>query len=455
MTLTLRAAATLALTLAVIVLGGASAAGFGANAALQFAGAGLIAWTLWDQPPSAGTPTGLRRFLLALGLVAVIQLLPLPAALWQLLPGRGAIAAGYDLAGMARPWLPLSLDPWGTVQSLVWWLPALGLLAAARSRGAVATRHLVWLIAALAYVAVLLAGIQSLVDTGYFYTVTNRGNGVGFFANSNHLATFLLAAMPLLAGQWLYDQPLARRGSPGRIERYALPLLLAPLAIGVVLSNSLAGMLLLVPIALGIMVMARPATRINWWLAGFIAVLGSLGLVWLLASGLVSNDLMARSGTAGISRSEFLANGLEMLGQFAPFGSGLGTFRELYPWFEDAAQVGTTYVNHAHNDLLELLIETGLFGLVLLGLFLRWFTAQAWRIWNGPRDENTLAQAATLSIMAILGHSLVDYPLRTAAVSSVAALCCVVMRRAPEARGAAVKAQSAIGAGKREVMLEI
>lgn len=84
----------------VLLLGGASAAGFGGNTALQLLGAALIAWTLWGDRRAVQTQTGLQIFLVGLAAVAALQFLPLPPFLWHLLPGRAAIAKGYDLAGI-------------------------------------------------------------------------------------------------------------------------------------------------------------------------------------------------------------------------------------------------------------------------------------------------------------------------------------------------------------------
>src|SRR5690606_26427568 len=70
------------------------------------------------------------------------------------------------------------------------------------------------------------------------------------------------------------------------------------------------------------------------------------------------------------------------------------------------------YVNHAHNDFLEILFEGGVvaaFPLVLYaGLILEkvfWF------------PENPLQRAALLSVGFLLMHSTIDYPLRTMAVA--------------------------------------
>jgi O-antigen ligase len=92
-------------------------------------------------------------------------------------------------------------------------------------------------------------------------------------------------------------------------------------------------------------------------------------------------------------------------------------------------------VNHAHNDLLELLIETGLPGLAVLGLFLRWFAIRLKGLWVSEGERNVIACAAAIAIGAVLIHSLADYPLRTAAISGLFGLCAVMMCRPPESRG--------------------
>jgi len=47
------------------------------------------------------------------------------------------------------------------------------------------------------------------------------------------------------------------------------------------------------------------------------------------------------------------------------------------------------------------------------------------------------------------------YPLRTAAISSLVALSCVVCRRSAEPSGALARTMDHVGAGKREEMLQI
>lgn len=447
--------ATLCYLVLVLGLGGASAAGFAANLVLQLVGAGLIAWTLWSDGWDEGLSTGLKPFLLGLAALAALQFVPLPPMIWQLLPGRDEVARGFELAGVAKPWLNFSLDPWGALQSLTWWIPALALLMAVRAHKSPETRHIVWVVLAVAYGSVGFAAVQAMSGSGYIYSITNQGNGVGLFSNSNHFGSFMLMAMALAAGQWLHERDVRRPLAPWLHPYLELTARLAPFAVGVFLSNSLACALLMIPIGAGIALMVFPSIKIRWPVVAVFAAAFGVGIVWLLTSGLVSNDMMSKSGTLGISRGEFLANGLAILQDFHLAGSGLGTFRELYPWYEAATNVSTTYANHAHNDLLELIIEAGLPGLIVLAMFLRWFVQQAWSLWNYARTQNPVALAATLAVISVLIHSLVDYPLRTGAISGLIAICCILICRPPALRGFAARAQSAPGAGKRETMLQI
>ncbi len=86
-----------------------------------------------------------------------------------------------------------------------------------------------------------------------------------------------------------------------------------------------------------------------------------------------------------------------------------------------------TYMNHAHNDYLEVALETGLPGLVLIVIFFSWWIRRTLSIWRDADADGAFAQAATIASAAILTHSLVDYPLRMTAVSAVFALCCGLM----------------------------
>jgi hypothetical protein len=90
------------------------------------------------------------------------------------------------------------------------------------------------------------------------------------------------------------------------------------------------------------------------------------------------------------------------------------------------------YVNHAHDDILELWLESGIFGIALMGAFAAWFVSRAIRIWRyaavGVNEfDRSLARAATIAVALIVIHSFLDYPLRTGAMTALLAFACGLM----------------------------
>jgi O-antigen ligase len=134
----------------------------------------------------------------------------------------------------------------------------------------------------------------------------------------------------------------------------------------------------------------------------------------------------ANAGQSVESRYTTFKTGLKAAADFAPLGSGVGTFGNIYPRFENPASVTRTYVNHVHNDFIELALETGAAGLILVTLFLLWWGGRLIAIWRAPNID-PYARAASIASAAILAHSVVDYPLRTAAISAVFAVCVALM----------------------------
>lgn len=80
------------------------------------------------------------------------------------------------------------------------------------------------------------------------------------------------------------------------------------------------------------------------------------------------------------TRQSLIDRSAEAWGAFDPAGSGLGSYREVYRLFESPSEVNSTFVNHAHNDYLELAVELGLPGVLLMILFLAWWGATAWQV---------------------------------------------------------------------------
>jgi len=116
-----------------------------------------------------------------------------------------------------------------------------------------------------------------------------------------------------------------------------------------------------------------------------------------------------------------------------PFGSGLGSFQSVYPLYEDPATVSQTYAIHAHDDYAELALELGLPGILLVIAFLAWWIVAVWRVWRSA-EAGPFVRAASIASAALLAHSVVDFPLRTGAISACFAFCLALLadRRAPQ-----------------------
>lgn len=118
-----------------------------------------------------------------------------------------------------------------------------------------------------------------------------------------------------------------------------------------------------------------------------------------------------------------------------PLGTGFSTFDLVYPHYEKLEQVYSTFVNHAHNDFLEVMLEGGLGGTLILAACLAAIVMRFVRV-----RHRVSARTAFISILIILGHSTVDYPLRTMGIASLFAFfAALLFARAPAASSAPVR----------------
>jgi O-antigen ligase len=417
--------------LALCVLLGGSSVAYGGNLLLQLLGIAMLFWALAAGKPAEITPAGreLVALLLLLLLIIAIQLIPLPPGIWTQLPGRQEAAEAYDLVGQPQPWLPISLAPYQTVSSSIWLLPPIAILISFLRLSAYPGSWTAWLLIGLTIIGVLLGTLQVAGGSDwYLHEITNEGAMTGFFANSNHMATLLLVTTPFAAALFAPDK------REGRTDRIRAGVLIATglaaifILIGLAINNSLAGLALIVPVAAASLLMIRfDRRRVPGWCWLLVAAAGAASTAMVLAAPLGNDLLQARPADQPITRYGAWPRTLQAAVELAPLGSGIGTFVNVYPRYEDPALVDGTYMNHAHNDYLELALETGAPGLALLGAFLLWWSRRTIAVWRNPQHADVFARAATIASAAILIHSIVDYPLRMTAISVLLALCCGIM----------------------------
>ncbi len=425
----------------VTLFGGASRADVPFQAVVRIAAIAMIAASVLqfdrDNWRAARTPV---LFILAIGTVLLIQLIPLPPGLWASLPGRGLYVQPLEAAGVADVWRPLSLTPDLTLNSLLALLPP---LAAAFGLGLVDRsdqRRIVPVLIAAAVLSAFIGLVQVSNGSLYFYAITNEGSPVGVFSNRNHQALFLAAILPVLGG-WAalpHHNPVYRRARVWIAACIAAPIIPILLITGsrAGLAGGIVGGVL--ALAMTVRENRRSAPRhrqrgLRQRLLVWLPV--ATGIIAVAAVYLLSRDVAIQrffeDDTASV-RSTMLPVYVQMARDFFPFGSGFGSFDTLFRVYEPATHLGPAYLNHAHNDLAEIIIEGGLLPLLLLVPFLGWFLVRAGRLWLGRLEstEQLLGRIGAVAGMLILLSCLVDYPLRTPLISVLMTISCYWMRDA-------------------------
>lgn len=379
--------------------------------------------------------------MLAIIALPLVHLVPLPSALWTQLPGRGPIAAIYRDAGIALPALPLSLAPRATWNALFSLAGPLAVLLLAVKLPLSRHLQLLTIIIAIGLASGLLGLLQSLGSpTGplYTYAITNNGSGVGFFANRNHQAMLLLALMPMLAAWYATRRFDLAQLSLVRAIMFGLLAFLLPLLL---VTGSRAGLLGL-PVAL----------LLAWWVYAPPVTFGRrvggdshFNPVWLAGAAIVMVLLIA---TIAAGRGEALNRLSETeIGQemrvlafpyvwqatmsYLPFGSGLGSFADVYKMWEPSALLGPNYFNHAHNDLLELAMTAGVPGVLLLLVAFGLFGVGGVRLVRARTSPGAsqlvMARCGAAILLLLALGSVADYPLRVPSIMMLAACAAVWM----------------------------
>jgi O-antigen ligase len=434
-----------------VLLGGGTRSGFLSDALLQLvsipplliAVSGLAALARSDPQAFRRIRPGLL-FAAAIVLVPLVQLIPLPPSIWRLLPGHAPITAAFEAAGVSPGWMPISVLPNATLLSALSLLPPLAVFCCAVLLDARERRLLSLLFVTLAVLSAFLGLLQ--ISQGpssplRFFAITNASEAVGFFANRNHFAALLYAALPFAAVFALDAGSKVRLGRDRNLfdAGSVMPVTLSLLAFVVLIAaeamaRSRAGMALTMACLVGIggLVFVDRRRGLIRTPAGLIIAAAAVATVLVLQFGLYRILQTFAADPLDDSRLQFLRNTVAAAKAYMPFGAGMGTFVPVYQMFEKPADVFPQYINHAHDDFAELWLEAGVVSAALVGAFLSWFAVRARKLWRGAGAgagdlDRALARAATLAVVLVLAHSLLDYPLRTAAMMAVVGFACTLL----------------------------
>ena len=377
---------------------------------------------VWLKPQATPWPRLALGLAGALVVLPALHLVPLPPGIWRALPGREVEAAALDLVGAGHRWMPLSVSPPRTLAALLAMLvPAVAVVVAALASPRSRMLGLAALVA-MALISVGVGFVQLADGPGgalRFYAPSHIEDLTGFQANRNAAADVLLIG--LLAGGALIASLPTRWRARGLIAAGPVAVLLAS---GVILTASRMGTLLLAAAALA--ALAVLAVRYRTRLTGLRKlVLGGTALTiaaaFAWAVGGAPSRIAVRLAQGGAeARPEIWRDTLFAIDQVWPWGSGVGTFVPVFIAAERLEAVDPSYPNRAHNDFLELALEAGLPGVLVLialgGLLV-------WRLWarlreRCPREDQAQLWFAGSVLTVVALHSIVDYPLRSMALAA-------------------------------------
>lgn len=408
-----------------IVLGGSSQSAW-PNLPLQLLGIVLIAWAAIRRHTGEGAVRPITPYLLlTFGLLVVlIQLVPLPVSIWTSLPGRADVAESIQELGFPLGPAPISETPYESVLTLFLAIPAIAAFVAT-DRLSPAPRAV-----ALAIVFGMLGGVflgalqvaGGPESRGYFYAIHSSGAS-GFFANHNHMATLLLTAIPMSAALISSMKPGRKKSSIGG---YPLAVaLLVVILIGIMLTGSRAAIALAIPVVLASATLFPTVARWRPVVLGGTAITLIAAVTFVALNPIASNNPNVSNSNVS-SRIEVWTTSSFAIRDNFPFGTGLGSFERVYHRYENPEDVTQSYINHAHNEYVEMVFELGAGGLILVVGALLWWLFAAVKIWTSSLST-PFARAATIASAAILAHDFVDFPIRTGAISAIFGACIALM----------------------------
>jgi len=243
------------------------------------------------------------------------------------------------------------------------------------------------------------------------------GSPFGPYVNRDHFAGLMEMLLPVaifyIAGR---HGRFSLEASVWRVSAIALALA------SLLLSGSRGGLLALsVEIAVATLVLlratARPGQKRRLAIAAAFALAAGVVLFAYVDPGWVAKKLGSVAYVdktwaewAG-DRKKMAGDALRMWHDHPLLGVGLGDFETAYPRYQSFAS--DLWIDHAHNDYVEAVAETGLAGALLILSALVLFLCLAFRDWKNPFRSHAdwIRLGAAIGCSGILVHSLADFNL--------------------------------------------
>ncbi len=423
-TIVVQVSLTLGLALAVLAFGGTEPISF---AIVQILFLGAAAFFIAAAPESAFRPPAkLIAVPAMLTGIVLLQLCPLPESWLHRLAGRETSPAGLHPAY-------LSFVPYATRAYFLILLASFVAFYFAQFVSQNRRREqsfIVWLVT-LGALEAFYGMVQYLTGWQQIFTYVKKFDleeATGTYINRNHYAGFLEMILPFSLALVFYEYAKLRGNRSAAmtfsklIAKSGLQRLILALCIAVILCAALAfsrsrmGILsaaVSVLVIFSLIAISRFHGGMSSLLAATFIVL-SIGLaVWIGPGPVVSRfqTVGDEYSLGGPSRVSIWRDALPLLRQHPWLGTGLGTFPIAYTGGQTAF-LGQ-FVNHAHNDYIELAADLGIPAALVLFASIFLILARAVRAFLfGEGDfERVIALGCVGSIVAILLHSFADFNL--------------------------------------------
>jgi len=336
--------------------------------------------------------------------LCLFQVIPLPLSLIKIL----SPSLYHLLKEMALDisFKTISVYPYVTINEtlkIVVYL-MLFIMTASLANNRDAIRKMIVILVVFGFILSCFAIIQKATWNGkiYWFVESTVGSPFGPFVNRNHFAGFMGMVVPL--GLWMVFEI--------RIMEKKLLYLFFSLVMttGIFLSLSRGGIIsFLLSISLFfILTSIRNVKKKSVAsLIGFLLIL----FCYLLYLGI--SPIIDRFATAGLtddSRVMVWSEAFEAFKDFPWFGTGLGTFKFVFPMYSPHGLDHTLVYDYAHNDYLQLLLETGVPGVLFMTMFLISIIAIIIKFQKG-RKFSPLMAGLTASMSYMIVHSVFDFNL--------------------------------------------
>lgn len=401
-----------------LVLGGGGISRGLQNGSVQLLALGLLLFVPGVLPGRArALPWPLLALVGVTFLLPLVQLVPLPASLWQTLPGRALTQESFRIIEQENGWFQLSVDRGRTIVAALALLGPAAALFLYRGAGRRDIAAGLALLVGLALLNFVFGSIQFAADGPYPYGNSSEKRFFGFFASHNTSGIFMIIGLLALIG---YDR--ISEASAGRRLLHLLAGFLLVFAIVLTRSRSSTA-LLLVPIvffawyAIGDL---RRATRKTQLIAAAAVTVLGAGIATVALTNDRLGETWARYEDLEDSRPAIWEDTRFAIERYWPVGSGSGTFDEVFQVEESLEALGVPRAGRAHSEYLELALEAGIAGLALLAAWALYLAASWWRRRALPYTPGI--NAAGLGLLCIAAQGVIDFPMRNMAVLTVAGL---------------------------------